>query len=290
MATKEIPVIWLQGAGCTGCSVSLLNAVSPKIKNILLDEIVPGKHISMKFHATIMAGQGEAVVEILHDTKKKQKGKYLLVVEGAVPAAKKGIYGSVGKRGGKHETILESVIELGKDALMVIAMGTCSCYGGIPAAKPNPTGCESVKDIFDKKKIKTPVINIPGCPPHPDWFIGTIAAILMGRKLKLDDLGRPKLFYGQLIHENCPRRPYFDKGKFAENPGGAGCLYLVGCKGHYTYADCPLRQWNNGVNWCVRAGSPCLGCVEPGFPDLTSPFYERPDLEEIKKCINTNIR
>jgi hydrogenase small subunit len=100
--------------------------------------------------------------------------------------------------------------------------------------------------------------------------------------LDLDNLARPKLFFGQLIHENCPRRADFDKGKFAEKLGDAGCLYKLGCKGHYTYADCPLRQWNNGVNWCVRAGSPCLACVEPEFPDGTSPIYEKITFEELK--------
>ena len=35
--TQEHPVVWLQGAGCTGCSVSVLNSVSPKIQNVLVD-------------------------------------------------------------------------------------------------------------------------------------------------------------------------------------------------------------------------------------------------------------
>jgi len=43
MIVKEIPVIWLQGASCSGCSISVMNAGSPQIKNLLLDEIVPGK-------------------------------------------------------------------------------------------------------------------------------------------------------------------------------------------------------------------------------------------------------
>jgi len=282
--TKEIPAIWLQGAGCTGCSVSLLNAVSPTIKNLLLDEIVPGNEVSLSFHATIMVASGETATEVLKNTQKTKKGKYLLIVEGAVPTAQNGIYGSVGKLKEKHETILESVLELGKDALLTISMGTCASFGGIPSAKPNPTGCKSVKEVFDEKKIKTPLINVPGCPPHPDWLLGTIAMILFGNTPELDDALRPKLFYGKLIHENCQRRADFDKGKFAKNPGEEGCLYHVGCKGHYTYADCPLRQWNNGVNWCVKAGSPCQGCVEPGFPDLTSPIYEKIILEQIKNA------
>jgi len=290
MPTKEIPIIWLQGASCTGCSISVLNSVSPKIKNLLLDEMVPGNQVSLKFHATLMAGQGEPVIEVLRDTQKKQKGKYLLVVEGAVPTANNGIYGSIGKKGEKHETFLDNVVELGKDAMMVIALGTCAAYGGIPAAKPNPTGCKGVKEVFDEKNIKTPVINIPGCAPHPAWFVSSVAAIILGSSLEVDDAGRPKLFYGKLIHENCSRRADFDKGKFAKHPGEQGCLYLAGCKGHYTYADCPTRQWNNGVSWCVKAGSPCLGCVEPGFPDFTSPFYEKLNLEDIKPCININTQ
>ncbi|NQU73278.1 MAG: hydrogenase small subunit [Candidatus Omnitrophica bacterium] len=288
MPTKEIPAVWLQGAGCTGCSVSLLNAASPKIKNLLLDEIVPGKHVNLRFHATIMAGQGEPVIEVLHDTKKK--GGYVLLVEGAIPTARNGIFGSVGQKDGKHETLLESVESLGKNAAMAIAVGTCASFGGIPAAKPNPTDCKGVKELFDEKKIKTPVINIPGCPMHPDWLMGTIAAVLLERQLDLDDIGRPKLFYGQLVHENCPRRADFDKGKFAKHPGDDGCLYQAGCKGHYTYADCPIRQWNNGANWCVKAGSPCLGCVEPAFPDCTSPLYEKITVEDTKKCITINTR
>ena len=289
-ATKEIPAIWLQGAGCTGCSIALLNGASPTVKNLLLDEIVPGKRVCLKFHATIMAGEGEPVIQVLQDTRKNDKGAYVLIVEGAIPTAKSGIYGSIGKSADKHHTILESVLELSKDAAMVIAAGTCASYGGIPAAAPNPTGCKGVKDILDKNSVKTPIINVPGCSMHPDWFFGTISAILLGRQLQLDDCGRPKLFYGKLIHENCPRRADFDKGKFANHPGEDGCLYQVGCKGHYTYADCPLRQWNNGVSWCVKAGSPCLGCVEPGFPDFTSPFYEKLNREDIKRCINTTIQ
>ncbi len=282
MDTKEYPVIWLQGASCTGCSVSALNAVSPRIQNLLIDELVPGKHINLRFHMTIMAGQGESVIEVLRDTQKQMKGEYVLIVEGAIPTSSNGIYGTISEEGGKAETILSRVENLGKDALLTIALGSCAAYGGIPAAKPNPTGCKGVKEIFENKYIKTPVINLPGCPTHPDWLMGTISGILLGTPFNLDDINRPKLFYGELIHENCPRRPDFDKGKFAEKLSEPGCLYKVGCKGHYTYADCSLRQWNNGLNWCVKAGSPCLGCVEPGFPDFTSPFYEKITLEDIK--------
>jgi hydrogenase small subunit len=96
---------------------------------------------------------------------------------------------------------------------------------------------------------------------------------------------RPKAFYGKLIHDNCPRRAYFDAGQFARHPGEPGCLYELGCKGPVTYADCPLRLWNGGVNWCIGAGAPCIGCVEPNFPDKLQPMFKKQDesaLEQFK--------
>lgn len=280
---KKYPVIWLQGAGCTGCSISILNSRSPKIKNLLLDELVPGAYINLLFQPTIMAGSGEMVINVLKEAKAK-KGEYILVLEGAIPTAEGGIYATTGEEQGKPVTLLERAISLGKDALAVIALGTCAAYGGIPAASPNPTAAKGIGEVLAARNITVPVINIPGCPPHPDWFMGTVAKILLSglSAVELDEIGRPKDFFGTLIHENCPRRADFDKGKFAKTIGDAGCLYELGCKGHFTYADCPLRQWNNGVNWCIRNNSPCLGCVEPEFPDITSPFYRKVDLEKIR--------
>lgn len=274
--TKEYPVIWLQCATCTGCSVSVLNSVSPTIKNILIDEVVPGKHVNLRFHATIMAGAGDLAMEVAEETMKKQKNGYLLVVEGSIPTAQNGVYGAIGERNHQPVSMVERVLELGKDALAIIALGTCATFGGIPAAAPNPTGCVGTKDLLQSRGVEKPVINISGCPPHPDWFVGTVASILL-RGLptadELDDFGRPLAFYGKLIHENCQRRAYFDEGKFAKKHGDPGCLYELGCKGPITYADCPIRLWNTGVNWCVGSGGGCHGCTQPEFPDLVSPLY-----------------
>ncbi len=275
---EELPVVWLQGAGCTGCSISVLNLVSPSVKNVLIDEVIPGKHINLRFHPTLMAGAGDPALRVLEDTTHQKKGNYILVMEGAIPTAQGGIHGVLGEEGGKAITIFSRFESLARNALAVIALGTCASFGGIPAASPNPTQCVSVEEALKITKISTPVINVPGCPPHPDWFAGTLAIILLSGLPKpedLDDYRRPKAFFGTLIHENCPRRSYYDEGKFAKKLGDPGCLYELGCKGPVTYADCPTRLWNNGVNWCIGSGSPCMGCVEPGFPDIFSPLYEK---------------
>ncbi len=272
---KELTVVWFQGAGCTGCSVSLMNTQNPRIKELLLDEVVPGKKIALKFHPTLMAGQGKMAIKILEHVGEVEKNKYVLVVEGAIPTAGKGVYGRIGE-----ETILSKFLELAKDANLIIAIGTCATYGGIPSGKPNPTGAKGCKEILEERGIEKTVINIPGCPPHPDWFVGTVLELLSGRVPELDEEGRPKLFYGKLIHENCPRRADFDKGKFATRFGEEGCLYELGCKGPTANADCPLRGWNNGISWCIQVGSPCIACQEPEFPDEVSPLYKKIRWEE----------
>lgn len=270
--TEEISVIWLQAATCSGCSVSVLNSASPRIQELLLDEVVPGKHINLRFQATVMAGAGGPALKVLEEAERDLKGCFLLVVEGAIPMAEEGFYGTIGE-----EPMAQRVESLGRAAQAVIALGTCASFGGIFAARPNPTGCVSVGELFAMRGITTPLINVPGCPPHPDWFVGTVVSLLLKglSSLKLDEHRRPKLFYGKLIHENCPRRAYFDEGKFAKHLSDEGCLYELGCKGPITHADCPLRLWNNGTNWVIGCGAPCNGCVEPGFPDLVSPFYEK---------------
>ena len=275
---KELPVIYLQTAGCSGCAVSMLNSASPTIKNVLIDQLAPGVHINLKFHPVVMAAAGDLAIQVMEDTAKQKKGEYVLVVDGAVPTADGGVYGVVGERNGKPVTMQQRVEELAADALAVIAMGTCASFGGIPAAPPNPTGCVSVQKVLAAANINKPLINIPGCPPHPDWFVGTVASIILSGLPKpedLDDFLRPKAFYGKLIHENCPRRAYFDEGKFAKKFGEEGCLYELGCKGPITHADCPIRHWNSGTNWVIGAGAPCNGCTQPEFPNETAPFYEK---------------
>jgi hydrogenase small subunit len=272
-AVDETPVIWIQGGGCSGCSVSVLNSLSPKIQDVLVSQIIPGNHISLRFHPTIMAAAGDLAMKAMEDTA-KNKGGYVLVVEGAIPTKDGGVYCEVGERNGHGVTLLEHLTTLGKDALAVIALGTCAAYGGIPAAAPNPTGSKGVKEVFTEKGIQTPVINLPGCPVHPDWFVGTVASILIGglSSVEVDEVGRPLAFYGKLIHDNCPRRGYFDAGKFAKKFSEPYCLYELGCKGPVTHSDCPIRMWNSGTSWCVGSNSPCIGCCEPGFPDELSPF------------------
>ncbi|MFN3346805.1 MAG: hypothetical protein ACK42E_03220, partial [Candidatus Bipolaricaulaceae bacterium] len=125
---------------------------------------------------------------------------------------------------------------------------------------------------------ETPVVNVPGCPPHPRWFVGTMLHLLLYGLPKpgdLDEAGRLRSVYSALVHETCPRRADFEVGRLAKVFGEDGCLYELGCKGPYTNATCPHHGWNGGVNWCIKAGHPCLGCCEPEFPDFPAPLFRK---------------
>ena len=282
----EIPVVWLAAGACTGCSVSLLNSLAPDAAGLVLRELTPGKHLSLRFQATVMAGQGQQVVDILHDETVEHSGGYVLIVEGSL-ATGHDMFATLGEVDGREVPIAEHAVVLARNAMVAVSAGTCSSFGGIPAAEPNPTGSMSLAELLKNEGVDVPVVNIPGCPPHPDWMVGTLMAVsiygLEAAAAGLDDLARPTMYFGKCIHETCPRRADFDAGRFARKFGDPGCLYELGCKGPMTYADCPTRMWNSGTNWCVGAGSPCHGCVEPDFPDRLSPLYEKIDEEALDK-------
>jgi hydrogenase small subunit len=270
----EHPVIWYQASACSGCVVAVLNGAAPTVQDLIVDQLVPGHHVSLRFQPTVMAGQGDLALEILAASEKATDG-YILVVDGAIPTAARGRFGLAGKIGGET-TMREQVLALAKNASAVIATGTCAAYGGIHAAAPNPTGCVGIAALLKEAGINKLVVNIPGCPPHPDWFTGTVAhALLFGLPgpEQIDYAGRPKRFFGRLLHDLCPRRGFFEAHRFAKDMGDPECMYELGCKGPWTHADCPERQFNNGTNWCVQAGAPCHGCVEPFFPDVSCPIY-----------------
>ncbi len=282
-ASGERPaVLWIQGQGCTGCSVSLLDTANPTIADVLL------KVISLEFHPTVMACEGQQSIEHMRSIAKAQKGKYFVVVEGAIPVAADGKYCVVGEthEGGKHHEIMmtDLVKELAPGAAAMLAVGTCASFGGIPAAKGSKTEAMGVSAFLKKNNIATPVVNISGCPPQPDWIVGTVALALklikenglekgLGEVVKaLDTDGRPTPYYGENVHENCPFVGAFDEGKMsAIMTDKSACRYDLGCKGPDAYCDSFKRKWN-GVNWCV-ANATCISCTAPGFPDDSSPFY-----------------
>lgn len=254
-------VIWLQGSACCGCSVSLLNRISDKVPRTVTELLTDS--INLIYHQTIMSYAGEHSVAAAKQAY--ASGNFILVVEGAIPTAFDGAGCWAWTYDGKNATFKDVVQQYAEKAAHTICIGTCASFGGIPAAGTNPTLAKSVSDFLGKDLIK-----ISGCPAHPDWFIGTVVNLLLGNPVPLDIYGRPTEFYGQKIHKsgNCYRYKQFQNDQLATQLGQDEnlCLFDLGCRGPATYANCYQKIWNGGVNWCIGANSPCLGCVNPDFP------------------------
>ncbi len=256
-------VIWLSFQECTGCTESLTRSHTPTVEGLILEQI------SLDYHHTLQAASGEAAESARELSMRGNAGKYLLIVDGSVPLGNPGFSTIAGVSN------VDMLMEAAKGAAAVIAVGTCAAYGGLPAAQPNPTGAVPVSHLIKDK----PVINVPGCPPIPVVITGVLAHFLtFGALPELDDFGRPKVFYGETIHDRCYRRPFYDQGKFANSFDDEGarkgwCLFKLGCKGPVTYNACATTKWNNGVSFPIQSGHGCLGCSEPGFWDV-GPFYK----------------
>ena len=256
-AKPRIPVIWLEFQDCAGCTEALTRSHDPTLVDLVLNEI------SIDYHETLFAAAGAQAEQAKETALQQYAGQYVLVVEGAVPAESNG-YCTIGGK---------SAINLLKDAAAhaaaIISTGNCAAFGGIPKAKPNPTGAKGVWEIL----MDQTVVNIPGCPAIPEVFTGTLVQFLVfGTLPELDSLNRPKTFYGNTIHDRCLRRPFYEAGDFANSFDDEGarkgyCLYKLGCKGPTTYNACASLKWDAGLSFPVQSGHPCLGCSQPDFWD-----------------------
>ena len=247
-------VIWLHFQDCTGCTETLLRTSAPDAASLILDVI------SLDYHETLMAASGKQAEAALKQAMTDNAGKYVLVVEGAIPTRDDGVYMQLAGR-----PAVQVVKEVASKAAAVIAIGSCASWGGVPSADPNPTGAVGADTVISGK----PIVNLPGCPPNPYNLLAVVLEyVTMGKLPELDDLHRPIFAYERVIHENCPRRAHFDAGRFTNAFGDEGhrkgwCLYKMGCKGPVTHASCSTRHFNEmpGV-WPIGCGIPCLGCTE----------------------------
>jgi len=167
--------------------------------------------------------------------------------------------------------VCHQVEAAGKKAKVIIAVGACASYGGIPAS--GPTNAVGVDKILPDKTV----IHLSTCPVHPDHLAGTVLYLLAtGKVPALDKIGRPIVYFGQSVHDTCRRNSYYEAEIFLEDWNDPEqknyCLYQKGCKGPDTFADCSVRRWNQGINYCNDCGAGCQGCGEPGFYGQMTPL------------------
>ncbi len=262
-AARLPSVIYMPFQECTGCLESLTRSFAPSLENLIFDTV------SLDYNHTLQAAAGVAAEEARYQAMEENFGEYILIVDGAISTNDNGIHGM-----SDGHTFLEQLYEAAEGAAAIVAVGVCAAYGGVAAAKPNPTGAVGVADLIKDK----PIINVPGCPPIPEVMTGTLVSFLASGVPDLDRHLRPKAFFGNTIHDRCYRRRFYDRGLFAKSFDDEGarngwCLYELGCRGPTTYNACATIKWNGGAGWPIESGHGCIGCSEPGFWDQGG-FYE----------------
>ena len=265
--TPRPTVIWLSSQECTGCSESILRSFEPSLESLILSEI------SLDYHNTLMAPAGTAA-----EAARRQAiaaGGHVLVVDGSITVNQQGAWSIIA-----GEATLDVIRESAVGAALIIAIGNCAAFGGLPRATPNPTNAHGVDDLIVSGDLVTtaPVVNIPGCPPVPEVMTGVIVHFLTFGLPELDALKRPTVFYGQTVHDTCARLAHFEAGNFAQSFDDEGarqgfCLLNLGCKGPVTFNACSTTQWNGATSYPMHSGHGCLGCSEPDFWDRPGGFY-----------------
>lgn len=289
-------VLWLQSGGCGGCTQSLLCA-EPRP---LFDELKDAG-IEFLWHPTLsMESDGDALA-ILEDAAEGRAEFDVLCIEGAMLRGPRGS-GRFHLLAGDGRPLTEWVQRLAARARWVLAIGSCSAYGGFSAASTeNPLEACGLQYESDepggllgtafRSGAGLPVVNIAGCPVHPGWVVDSLQKLALEgfAPADLDGLQRPLLYADQLVHHGCPRNEYYEFKASAHKPSDLGCLMEnLGCKGTQAHADCNVRTWN-GNGSCARGGFPCISCTEPGFEQPGHPFTETPKVAGIPIGLPTDM-
>lgn len=275
-------VLWLQSAGCGGCTMSLLCAEGPNVFDLL-----SGAGISFLWHPALSVETGGEVRQLLQDVESGAVPLDVLCVEGSILTGPKGT-GRFHLLSGTGRSMLDWVRSLSAKARHVVAVGTCATYGGVTSAGNNPASAIGVQ--YDGRHAGgavpaefrsgsgLPVINVAGCPTHPDWVTETLLLLAAGEltPTDLDSFARPRFYADHLVHHACPKNEFYEYKASAHHLSQMGCMMEhLGCIGTQAVGDCNIRGWN-GEGSCTRAGYPCINCTAPEFEEPRHSFTETP--------------
>ena len=283
---EKIYLIWMVGASCDGCTVAVSGATHPRVEH-LMSGIIPGLPRVEVVHTVLSVESGpEWIANLMMAERGELDAPYVITWEGSVmdeSISGEGYWMGLGldPNTDRQVTSREWLDRLAPGAAAIIAIGTCATWGGIPAAKGNPTNAMGVMDYLGKdyrSAFGVPVVNVPGCSPIGDNYLETAAAVLLflnglAPLPDFDELGRPAWLFGETVHRHCPRAGYYEEGVFADLYGEKECLVELGCWGPVVQCNIAERGMIDGHGGCMNMGGICIGCTMPGFPDKFSPIY-----------------
>ena len=288
-------ILWLQSGGCGGCTMSLLCAEDPNVLDLL-----DGAGLEFLWHPSLSEATGAEVRRMLDAVAAGEQTLDILCVEGSILRGPNGT-GRYHMLAGTGRSMMEWVRDLAPKAQHVIAVGTCAAYGGMTSAGENLTDAVGLQydgghagGLFPatwRSQSDLPVINVAGCPTHPDWVTETLLLLKAGAlgKDDLDGLARPRFYADTLVHHACTKNEFYEYKASAEHLCEMGCMMEhLGCVGTQAVGDCNTRGWN-GANSCTRAGYPCINCTAPEFEEPGHGFTETPKFAGIPVGLPTDM-
>ena len=248
---------------CGGCEVTILDIGEPLLDVLQQVQIV---HMPVLMDHKIYGQTGEKA-------------------EMEIPEAEVGMI-SGGVRNDEHKKLAQ---EMRKKCKTLIALGSCACYGGVPALANQYTTEEILEKVYrgsvstDKDGIPNDDIpamtdrvyaisevvkvdlQLPGCPTTPEMVAGALTSLLTGSPFALS---------GKSVCDECPTKREkkavgtlkrrFEQPEFT--PGAPlsemRCHMEQGflCLGPATRAGCAGQK---GGPRCVMSYMPCRGCFGP---------------------------
>jgi len=292
---KPFNVLWLQSGGCGGCSMSLLCAESPDL--ISTFELA---NINLLWHPSFSEASGVEFVDLLQSIINGDTQLDALCLEGSAMRGPDGT-GRFHMLSGTDKSMMHWLQDLSQHARYTLAMGSCAAFGGITAAGNNPGDACGLQfegthpgGILGAEYLSTaglPVINVAGCPTHPNWITETLMMLADGQFSSddIDQYQRPRMYADHLVHHGCPKNEFYEFKASAEKPSDLGCLMEnMGCLGTQAHADCNTRLWN-GDGSCLRGGYACINCTAPEFEEPGHAFSKTPKIAGIPIGLPTDM-
>lgn len=248
---------------CGGCEVTILDIGEPLLEVLKQVQIV---HMPVLMDHKLYGQTGEGT-------------------QMEIPEAEVGMIAG-GIRNEEHKKIAQ---EMRKKCKTLIALGSCACFGGIPAlanqyateemlekvyrgsvtTESNGLPKEEIPALTDRVYAVHEVVKVdlslPGCPTTPEMVTGALLSLLGGKPFTLSS---------KSVCDECPtkrekkavstlkrrlEKPDFTPGKPLSE---MRCLMEQGflCVGPATRGGC---GGSDGVPRCIRAYMPCEGCFGP---------------------------
>ncbi len=247
---------------CGGCEVTILDIGEP-----LLDLLPKLQFVH---------------IPVLMDNK--YFGQIGEKTEMEIPEADIGII-SGGVRNEKEKHV---ALEMRKKCKTLISLGSCACFGGIPAlanqytlseiyekvyrqsktTDPAATPSEEIPPLLDRVYAVDEVVKvdayIPGCPTSPELIANALTALLEGKSFVIPE---------RSVCDDCPtkrekkavtslKRPLEPIIPLGQKLEESRCFMELGylCLGPITKSGCGGSE---KVPRCIKANMPCRGCFGP---------------------------